>query len=129
MDHLRNVAEAVNRRWRRARFERVAVGGPQEVLGSFVDLLADEGRSRLAPGRLDLDLSNVTEAQVRDAVEKLVLEASAARCPADGGPTEAVEYLREAAVEAAIVQGAEVVVVREYPDEAPRQGIGAVLRF
>jgi hypothetical protein len=50
-------------------------------------------------------------------------------CPADGSSLEEVEHLREAAVEAAIEQDAEVMVVRHYPDLGPFQGIGALLRF
>jgi peptide chain release factor subunit 1 len=192
MDHLRNVSEAVNRRWREERFDRFAVGGPQEVVVRFEEMLSDEVRSRLAEGRIDLDLANVTEAQVRDALEKLVAEdeqrterealerlsagvgsggrgvegvegtlqalnerrvqtliltadfeergrrcpadgmlvlATETRCPADGAETEVVEHLREAIVEAALVQDAEVVVIRHHPEQAPRQGLGAVLRF
>jgi len=192
MDHLRNVAETVNRRWREERFDRVALGGPHEVVVRFDELLSDEVRSRLAGERIDLDLASVTEAQVREAVEKLVvgderrterevltrlsegmgaggrgvqgledtlqalnerrveclllapdfdgtgrrcagdgmlLPDGTERCPADGSPTQAVEHLREAVVESAIVQDAEVVVLRHLAEEAPRQGIGAVLRF
>ncbi|HUB04201.1 MAG TPA: Vms1/Ankzf1 family peptidyl-tRNA hydrolase [Solirubrobacteraceae bacterium] len=50
-------------------------------------------------------------------------------CPADGSATEEIEHLREAAVEAALAQGAEVMVVQHYPDLGPLQGIGAILRF
>jgi peptide subunit release factor 1 (eRF1) len=186
------VADTLNRRWREERFDRVALGGPHEVVVRFEDLLGDEVRSHLAPERIDLDLASVTAAQVREAIEKLVaddeeraerealkrladgvgaggrgaqgledtltalnerrverlllavdfdgrgrrcpgdgllLPESSQRCPADGGPTEPVEHLREAVVEAAIVQDAEVVVLRHHPEEAPRQGIAAVLRF
>ena len=58
----------------------------------------------------------------------LMLEARG-RCPADGGPVEELEHLREAVIEAALSQGAEVMVVRHYPDLGPFQGIGALLRF
>ncbi|HYB30159.1 MAG TPA: Vms1/Ankzf1 family peptidyl-tRNA hydrolase [Solirubrobacteraceae bacterium] len=51
------------------------------------------------------------------------------RCPADGGDVEEVEHLREAAIEAALAQDAEVSFVRHYPDLGPLQGIGALLRF
>jgi len=51
------------------------------------------------------------------------------RCPADGGPIEELEHLREAVIEAALAQGADVMVVRHYPDLGPLQGIGALLRF
>ena len=50
-------------------------------------------------------------------------------CPADGSPMQEVEHLREAAIEAALAQGAEVMVIRHYPDLGPLQGIGALLRF
>jgi peptide chain release factor subunit 1 len=192
MDHLRNVADTVNRRWRRERFDRVAVGGPHEVVARFEELLSDEVRSHLASKHVDVDLASATEAQVGAAVEELVLEDErhterealdrlanavgaggrgvegvqrtlealgerrvqtlllaptfdrsgrrcptcgllvadgATRCPADGAEMEQLEHLREAAVEAAIVQDADVVVLRHHADQPPREGIGAVLRF
>ena len=58
----------------------------------------------------------------------LVAEAPGA-CPADGAGLEEVEHLREATVEAALEQDAEVMVVRHYPDLGPFQGLGALLRF
>jgi len=61
MDHLRNVAETVNRRWRAERFDRIAVGGPQEVVVRFQEMLSDEVRGRLARDHIDLDLANVTD--------------------------------------------------------------------
>ena len=51
------------------------------------------------------------------------------RCPADGGELEEVDDLREAAIEAALAQDAEVTIVHHYPDLGPLQGIGALLRF
>ena len=59
----------------------------------------------------------------------LMLEGGDGRCPADGGQLEEVEHLREAAIEAALAQDAEVTIVRHYPDLGPLQGIGALLRF
>ncbi len=50
-------------------------------------------------------------------------------CPADGATMEEVDHLREAAVEAALAQDADVMNVRFYPDLGPFQGIGALLRF
>ena len=47
----------------------------------------------------------------------------------DGTELEPVEHLREAAVEAAIAQDAEVISINHYPDLGPFQGIGALLRF
>ncbi len=58
----------------------------------------------------------------------LMLEGDG-RCPADGGQIEELEHLREAAIEAALAQDADVVVVRHYPDLGPLQGIAALLRF
>jgi peptide subunit release factor 1 (eRF1) len=58
----------------------------------------------------------------------LMLEAGDS-CPADGGEVEPVEHLREAAMEAALGQDAEVLVIRHYPDLGPFQGIAALRRF
>jgi peptide chain release factor subunit 1 len=71
-DHLRNFAQVVNRRWRQERFDRLALGGPQEIVPRFEELLDHEPRANAAPGRLDVDLSSATDAQVRTEVEKLV---------------------------------------------------------
>jgi peptide chain release factor subunit 1 len=59
----------------------------------------------------------------------LLMLESDGRCPADGSETEELDHLREAAVEAALAQDADVMVVRHYPDLGPLQGIGALLRF
>lgn len=191
-DHLRYVAALVHRIWRGERFDRVALGGPHEVVPRFEALLGEELRSHLAPGRVEVDLRSATDERVRDAVAKLVdeddkraerealdrlaagvgsggravggpeetVEAlnerrvqallldpsfdrraqrcrscglllldSDGRCPADGSELEQLEHLREAAVESALAQDAEVMVVRHHPDLGPFQGIGALLRF
>jgi peptide chain release factor subunit 1 len=191
-DHLRRVAEGVNQRWRSEGFDRAAVGGPVEIVPRLEAHLAAEVRANLAPGRVEVDLSSVTDGEIRHALAKLVvadekqLEREAldrlaagvgtggrgvggpeatldalnerrvqtlllepgfdrrgarclscgllmlesdGRCPADGGPVEELEHLREAVIEAALAQGAEVMVVRHYPDLGPWQGIGALLRF
>jgi peptide chain release factor subunit 1 len=191
-DHLRRVADAVNRLWRTERFHRLAVGGPPEVVPRFEAHLAGDVRPHLIPERVAVDLSSATEEQVRSAVAKLVAEdekrserdaldrleagigsggrgvggaydtiaalnerrveilllepgfdmhaagcptcgmlmsETERRCPADGSETEQVEHLHEAVVEAALAQGAEVMIVRHYPDLGPLRGIGAVLRF
>ncbi len=59
----------------------------------------------------------------------LMLGSGGGACPADGGPLETLQHMREGAIEAALAQGAEVMVVRHHPDLGPLQGIGAVLRF
>jgi peptide chain release factor subunit 1 len=191
-DHLRRVAQAVNELWRTERFHRVAVGGPAEIVPRFESHLTSEVRSKLAPERVDVDLSSATGQDVRSAVARLVLDdakrserealdhlgagigtggrgvggpegtvaalnerrvgtlllepgfdrpgarctscgllmaESDGHCPADGSPTEEVEHLREAIVESALAQDAEVMIVRHYPDLGPWQGIGALLRF
>lgn len=51
------------------------------------------------------------------------------RCPADGSELQEVDHLREAVVEAAVGQDADVLVVRSYPDLGPHRGIAALLRF
>jgi peptide subunit release factor 1 (eRF1) len=53
----------------------------------------------------------------------------ASRCPAEGTALERLPGLREGAIEAAVRQAAEVIVVRDRPDLEPFGGIGAVLRF
>jgi peptide chain release factor subunit 1 len=191
-DHLRRVAEEVNRLWRTERFHRLAAGGPAEIVPRFEAHLAGDVRPHLSAERVAVDLSSATEEQVRRAVAKLVaedhkrserdaldrLEAGIGaggrgaggpfdtlaalnerrvrtlllepafdmpgarcpscgllmlegdgRCPADGSALEEVEHLREALVESALAQGAEVMVVQHYPDLGPLRGIGALLRF
>jgi len=59
----------------------------------------------------------------------LLMLKSGGRCPADGGVIEQLEHLREAAIEAALGQGADVMIVRHYPGLGPLQGIGALLRY
>ncbi|HWE34763.1 MAG TPA: Vms1/Ankzf1 family peptidyl-tRNA hydrolase [Solirubrobacteraceae bacterium] len=49
-------------------------------------------------------------------------------CPVDDTPLERVE-LREATVEAAVIQDADMLFVTRYPDLGPFQGIGALTRF
>jgi peptide chain release factor subunit 1 len=191
-DHLRRVAEMLSRLWRRDRFDRLALGGPTEVVSRLEALLHEELRGRLTSRRVEVDLSSATDDQIRAAVARLVeederhrertaLDRLAAgigrggraaggpeatlealterrvetlllengfdrrggrcptcgllslethdRCPADGSALEELDHLREGAVEAALAQDAEVVVVRHYPDLGPFQGIGALLRF
>jgi peptide chain release factor subunit 1 len=192
-DHLRRVAEVVRQTRQQDRFDRVAVGGPQEIVPRFEALLPEEIRSRLADGRVEVDVATATEEQIRGAVAELVeedekqrerdaldrlaagvgsggratggpedtlealnerrvgtlllepgfdrrgyrcpacglllLDSQDGRCPVDGSALEELEHLREAAVEAALAQDAEIMVVRFFPNLGPFQGIGALLRF
>ena len=191
-DHLHNFAGIVNRRWREERFDRVALGGPQEIVPRLYELLDEELRGHLVSGKVDVDLSSATDADVRAAIEQLVVEDdrhserealdrleesvgaggrgargledtlaalnerrvaqvligprlegtarrcpgcgllmtdSDGRCPADGTELQDVEHLREAVVEAALAQDAEVTAVRHHDDLDSTGGIGALLRF
>jgi peptide chain release factor subunit 1 len=191
-DHLRRVAEVLDRSWRRDRFDRLALGGPPEIVPRLEGMLSEEVRGTLAAGRVEVDVSSANGDQVQKALAELVeedekhLEREAldrlhagvgaggrgvggvsdtvralaerrvqtlllapdfdgrgqrcpvcgllavdadGQCPADGTALQDVEHLREAVVEAALAQDAEVMVVRHHPDLGPFQGIGAVLRF
>jgi peptide chain release factor subunit 1 len=192
-DHLRHVAELLHRRWRAARYDRLALGGPVEDVARLEGFLHQDIRPLLVGERVDVDMSSANEEQIRAAVSKLVEEDERRRerdaldrlatgigapeghgvggpedvlaalnerrvetlllepgfdcpggrcpncglltleregeCPADGTPLEEVEHMREAVVEAAIAQDAEVMVVSRYPNLGPLRGIGALLRF
>jgi len=191
-DHLRRAAEEVYRCWQRERFDRLAVGGPEEIASRLEKLLHPDIGGCLVDGRVDVDVATANEEHVRSALQglaqedeerlerdaldglaagigsggravggpsdtiealnerrvaTLVLEPGfdqpAARCPAcgllvlevggvcpiDGTELEQVDHLREAAVEAAVAQDAEVIVVSHYPDLGPVRGVGALLRF
>jgi peptide chain release factor subunit 1 len=191
--HLRRVADLLHRRWRVRRYDRLAIGGPVEIVSRLEGFLHDDIRGLLSDRRLDVDISSATDDQIQRAVEELVEEDErgrerealdrmaegvgtggrgaggaenviaalnerrvemllleqgfdrrGGRCPVDGllsleerGPCpagdgaelEPVEHLREAAIEAALGQDAEVIVVTRYADLGPFEGIGAVLRF
>jgi peptide subunit release factor 1 (eRF1) len=73
-DHLRNIARIVNARWRAEGFDRLALGGPQEIVPRFEEMLGADVRAGKAPGRVEVDIGNATEAEVRAVVEKLVLD-------------------------------------------------------
>jgi hypothetical protein len=192
-DHLRRVAENVELRHRRYGFDRLALGGPPEIVPRLGSLLSDEVSAKLAPGRVEVDMSSTGESDIREAISSLVQEDNRrserealdrmaagvgsggrgvggpeatlsalnerrveilllepgfdqparrcpacglllpagreSRCPADDTLLEDLEHLREAVVEAALAQDAEVMIVDQYEDLGPFQGIGAVLRF
>ncbi len=191
-DHLRRVAELLDRSWRRRRFERLALGGPPEIVPRLEGMLSEEVRGCLVEGRVEVDVASANADQVRAALEPLVekddkhresealdrlragvggggravggvedtlralnerrveklllapdFDGQAHRCPscglltseadgscpADGSALEDVEHLREAAVEAALAQDAEVMVIRHHADLGPFRGVGALLRF
>jgi peptide chain release factor subunit 1 len=74
-EHLRRFAEIVQRKWRDDRLERVALGGPQEIVPRFQELLGEDMQAHLAAQRVDVDgLSHAGEADIREAVERVVEE-------------------------------------------------------
>jgi peptide chain release factor subunit 1 len=70
-EHLRLVAEIIERRWRRDGFDRLALGGPAEIVPRLQDMLGEEVRARLADGRVEVDVSSAGESDVRAALAKL----------------------------------------------------------
>lgn len=192
-DHLRRVADMLHRRWRRERFDRLALGGPVEVVARLESFLHEDLRPLLTERRVDVDVATASEDAVRAAAARLVeeddrererealdrlaaangsvdgrsasgiaatlralgerrvrtllldpgFERAGARCPtcgllyldagepcpADGTQLERVEHLREAVVESALAQDAEIMAVRHFPDLGPFQGLAALLRF
>lgn len=70
-DHLRRVAEIVARTFRSERFDRLALGGPPEIVPRFEGFLPEEIRACVAPGRVEVDVSSVGEDQVRTALSKI----------------------------------------------------------
>jgi peptide chain release factor subunit 1 len=123
-----------------------------EQSGAQAQALAQLEERVAAGGRAAVGLEAVLEALSERRVERLVLahnfSARGTRCPecgllypeattvcpTDGSATEPVADLREAAVEAAVLQDAGVSVVGEGSDPPPPAllrggGIGALLRF
>ena len=191
-DHLRRAAEEAFRSWQREPFDRLAIGGPEEIASRLEKLLHGDLRGLLVERHVDVDVATANEEQVeaalqglaedddtrveREALDQLaagigtggravggpadtvealnerrvgslllgqdfdqpaarcpscgllVLE-SGGRCPIDGTELEHIDHLREAAVEAAVAQDADVMIVSHYPDLGPFAGIGALLRF
>lgn len=91
-------------------------------------------------------LADVLDALVQRRVETLLLDpgyhhagvvcpqcgwmgVEGERCPADDTPLEHHDDIVEDAVEAAIGQSSDVIVVRHHDELGPLGGIGAVLRF
>jgi hypothetical protein len=57
------------------------------------------------------------------------MSADGRRCPVDDSALGRREDVLETAIEVALGQSADVVVVRHHQDLGPLGGIGAVLRF
>src|SRR5436305_5067805 len=189
-DHLKRTGEVVFRRFKRVPFDRLLVGGPEEILGDMEERLHPYVRERVA-GRIDVDVENTTPEQVaksaapvmeeldrrreQDALERLRegvqrggraaagLEATLGalnerrvetlmlgygftapgrwcpdcgsvysddgqgRCPADGTDLQRRDNIVESAVELALMQSADVLVMRHLGEELePYGSIGAV---
>jgi peptide chain release factor subunit 1 len=118
-DHLRRVAEALARRWRTERFDRLALGGPIETVSRLENLLTDELRSRLSDRRVDVEVGTATEDQIRQAIATLVDEDERRReraaldrlaagigtgGRATGGPEGTLEALNERRVETLLLE-------------------------
>ena len=59
----------------------------------------------------------------------LLTAETSGECPVDGTPVQRVDPLREAALESALDQDADIVIVQRYPDLGPLEGMAALLRF
>lgn len=87
--HLRRLATAVYRVWQREQFARLVLGGPREDVERFEQLLHNDLRPALVPGRLALEAEAATVADVRAALAP-VLERER-----DAARQRAVAELRE----------------------------------
>jgi peptide subunit release factor 1 (eRF1) len=191
-DHLKRTAEVVLRRLRRAPFQRLLLGGPEEILSDVEQTLHPYVRERVV-GRVKADVENTTAEAVRKAATPVMDEADRAHerealdrleeaigaggrgaagldetiealnerrvetlllvdgntvngvycpscgwvgledlasCPADGTGLERRDDVVESAIELAILQSADVLVMHHYRDELEqRGGFAALLRF
>jgi peptide subunit release factor 1 (eRF1) len=193
-DHLRNVAAAAFLRFKRAPFDNLLLGGPQEAVTDFESKLHAYLQQRVA-GRVDVDVENTSADEVHRAAGVKIEEHERARergaldrlseglskgaraaagledvlaalnerrveilllgpgfqaagctcpqcgwvgpmdggaCPADGTPVECRDSVVESAVELAMVQSADVLVLRDEDQQRELQShgqIAALLRF
>src|SRR3954465_2297427 len=72
-DHLRNVASAAFTRFKRARFDNLLIGGPQETVTDFEAKLHAYLQERVA-GRIDLDVENSSVDDVHSAAAAKIEE-------------------------------------------------------
>ena len=76
--HLKRTAEVVFRRFKHAPFERVLLGGPEEILNDVEHHLHPYVRERVA-GRVKVDVENSTAEAVRDAAVPVMDEVDRGR--------------------------------------------------
>jgi peptide chain release factor subunit 1 len=67
-DHLKNTADALMKQFKRRPFERLIVGGPNEVAADFESKLHHYLTERLA-GRIDVDVTTSTPDQILAAAQ------------------------------------------------------------
>jgi peptide chain release factor subunit 1 len=125
---LEKLAEEDDKRVEREALDRLAagIGTGGRATGGPEDTVTALNERRV--GTLLLEERSDQPAARCPSCGLLVLQGDG-RCPIDGTKLEHIEHLREAAVEAAVAQDADVMVIRHYPDLGPFQGIGALLRF
>ena len=71
--HLKRVADVIHRRFRRARFDHLLVGSPEELTSDVERTLHPDVQQRLA-GRLTIDVENTTDDDVLAAARPLIQE-------------------------------------------------------
>lgn len=77
-DHLKRTAEVVFRRFRRSPFQRLLLGGPEEILSDVEQHLHAYVRDRIA-GRVKVDVENSSPEVVRKAAAPVMEEVDRAR--------------------------------------------------
>jgi peptide chain release factor subunit 1 len=71
--HLKRVAELLHRRFRRAPFDHLLVGSPEELASELEKTLHPDVRHRLS-GRLSVDVENTSAGDVLDAARPVMEE-------------------------------------------------------
>ena len=71
--HLKRVADLLHRRFRRARFDHLLVGSPEEMTPEIERMLHPEVQQRLA-GRLSIDVENTSGDKVLEAARGVIEE-------------------------------------------------------
>jgi peptide subunit release factor 1 (eRF1) len=77
-DHLKRTAAVAFRRFQRVPFDRILLGGPEEILSAVEETLHPYLRERVA-GRVKVDVENTTAEQVRDAAAPVMDEVDRSR--------------------------------------------------
>jgi peptide chain release factor subunit 1 len=77
-DHLKRTGEVAFRRWRRTPFDRLLLGGPEEILPAMEERLHPYLRERVA-GRVKVDVEASTTEDVADAAAGVIEDLDRAR--------------------------------------------------